>query len=332
MAEKRKYIRYVTKDKLNKVLENNKLHIKRYFNFKNMNLSDSTKASYEADFNQWLVYINEMYNKGQIDEEDILLLLKADRGMEEMVDLIEDYIAFCVTFLGNNERRIQRRMSSISSFFLYLLKKRKIQSNPMDFLERVSVRAGEKLQTKQTFLSKEQVDDARKKLKKNGDLQLYCFFEIALSTMARVNALSNIKIEQIDFNRCRITDVLEKEGKVVTLFPSKKALALVKELLEERKKNGIESNYLFLSKNKSEKISKNTIQTVWIKKIGTLIGVPELHSHDLRHSGSNLLFHSGMSLEDVSLLLNHSGTDVTRQHYLQVDYDSVQDKKGKFEI
>jgi integrase/recombinase XerC len=39
-----------------------------------------------------------------------------------------------------------------------------------------------------------------------------------------------------------------------------------------------------------------------------------------------------MSLENVSLLLNHAGTDVTRQHYLQVNYDSVQEEKAKFEI
>jgi integrase/recombinase XerC len=332
--EKRKYIRYVTKDKLDKVLEENKRHIKKYFNGKNMNLSDSSKKSYESDFNQWLVFIHEKYEKGDIFEEDILKLLKDEDGIEEMVDLIEDYVAFCTSVLGNNERRIQRRMSSISSFFLFLLKKRRIKTNPLDYLERPTVRAGEKTQIKQTFLTKEQVSDARKKLKKSGDLQLECFFDVALSTMARVNALSNIKIEQIDFDKCRINDVLEKEGKVVSLFFSKKSKKLIEQLLKERKKDGVESEYLFIVKYKGEwkKVEKNTIQTNWVKRIGNIINVPELHAHDLRHSGSNLLFHSGMSLENVSLLLNHSGTDVTRQHYLQVNYDSVQSEKEKFEI
>ena len=115
---KRKYVRYVTKDKLDNVSDENKMHIQKYFNYKNMNHWDSSKASYESDFNQWLVYINEKYSKGSLATEDILKMLKDEDGVEDMVDLIEDYVAFCVTVLGNNERRIQRRLSSISSFFL----------------------------------------------------------------------------------------------------------------------------------------------------------------------------------------------------------------------
>ncbi|OME53977.1 hypothetical protein BSK59_15460 [Paenibacillus odorifer] len=60
---KRKYVRYVTKEKLEKVSVENKLHIQRYFNYKSMNLSDSSKVSYESDFNQWLVFINEKHSK-----------------------------------------------------------------------------------------------------------------------------------------------------------------------------------------------------------------------------------------------------------------------------
>jgi integrase/recombinase XerC len=282
VANKRKYVRYATPEKLARVCEANKRHIQKFFNYKNMNLSDATKKSYENDFNQWLVFIREKYESGAIFEEDILKLLKDEDGIEEMVDLIEDFVAFCTTVLGNNERRIQRRLSSISSFFLYLLKKRKIKANPLDYIERPSVRAGEKLQIKQTFLTKEQVEYAREQLEKYGDIQLQCFFEVGLSTMARVNALSNIKIEQIDFEKCRIIDVLEKEGKVVTLFPSKRAVDLIKKWLKYREEKGIQSEYLFITKYKGEwgKVNKNTIQTIWIKKIGNLIGIPELHAHD----------------------------------------------------
>jgi len=332
MSEKRKYVRYVTAEKLEAVDNKNKLLIKKYFSFKNMNLSESSKKSYESDFNQWLVFIHEKFKEGDLHSEYILDIVEDD--VEDMVDLLEDFMAFCTSVLGNNERRIQRRMASISSFFLYLRKKRKIKENPLDFLDRPKVRVGEKVQIKQTFLTKEQVEEIRKQLKKEGDLQLTTFFEVALSTMGRVNALSNIKIKQIDFEQNRILDVLEKEGKFVTLFPSKKAVTHIKNLLALRKSGGVESEYLFITKYGGEikKVSKGTIQTQWVKRIGRLVNIPELHAHDLRHSGSNLLFHSGLSLENVSLLLNHSGTDVTRNHYLQVNLDAVQDEKAKLEI
>ena len=109
----RKSVVYATKDKIEKLNPKNVKLIDKYFSFKNMNLSDSSKRSYQSDFNQWLVYIMENYKN-----EHILDIIE---DTDEMVDLIEDFVAFCTSVLGNNERRIQRRMSSISSFFLFLL-------------------------------------------------------------------------------------------------------------------------------------------------------------------------------------------------------------------
>lgn len=334
MSGKRKYIRYVTKEKLDNVLESNKSHIKKYFNYKNMNLSDSSKASYESDFNQWLVYINEKAQNGQIHEEDILRILKDEDGIEDMVDLIEDYVAFCVSVLGNNERRIQRRMSSISSFFLYLLKKRRIKSNPLDYMERPSVRAGEKPQITQTFLTSEQIDGIRDGLHELQDLQLELYFELSLSTMARVNAISNIKVDQINFDMGVIEGVKEKEGYIVDLYCSERTVELLQKWLLARKEKGIENEHLFVTRYSKDwkQVNKNTMQTVWTKKIGKLVGIESLHPHDFRHSGSSLLFNKGMALEDVQELLNHRSPDTTLKHYIKRDMKKLQDTKKKFEL
>lgn len=329
----RKYIRYVTEEKYRNVSEENKQIIKKYFNYKNMNLSESTKKSYSNDFKQWLYYIYEQYKEGIIKEENITSLLNSKDGIEEMVDLLEDFVAFCSAFLGNNERRIQRRLSSISSFFLYLRKKRKIKENPLDFLERPSVRAGEKQQIIQNFLTEEEINTIRKGLKTTDNLQLQVYFEISISTMARVNAISNIRIDQIDFEKEIISEVLEKEGYLVNLFPSDVALSLTKELLKKREKENIHSEFLFITRYGSQwkKVSKTTIQTSWIKKIGNIVG-KNLHSHDLRHSASSILFNKGMPLEDVQKLLNHQSPDTTLKYYVRQDVKKLQEQKKNFEI
>lgn len=329
----RKYVRYVTDDKYREVSEQNKQIIKKYFNFKNMNLSESTKKSYDNDFKQWLVYISEQFKSGVINTENLIELINTKDGIEEMVDLLEDFVAFCSTFLGNNERRIQRRLSSISSFFLYLRKKRKIKENPLDFLERPSLRAGEKQQIIQNFMTEDEIKNIRIGLKELNNLQLQVYFEMSISTMARVNAISNIKIEQIDFERGIISEVLEKEGYLVDLFPSEKALELTKKLLEQRKKDKVNSEYLFITKYSSEwrKVSKSTVQTSWIKKIGKIIG-KNLHSHDLRHSASSILFNKGLPLEDVQKLLNHQSPDTTLKYYVRQDVRKLQQTKRNLEI
>jgi len=320
----RQYIQYATPEKVAKINPENMKLIERYFSFKNMNLSEASKINYQSDFNQWLVYIMEHY-------DNVYLL---DLETDDAVDMIEDYIAFATSVLGNNERRIQRRMSSISSFYLFLRKKRKIKENPVDFLDRPRVGKGEKLQIKQTFLSKEQVEAIRKGLSELKDLQLELFFEFGLSTMARVNAISNIKVEQIDFGTNRIERVLEKEGYEVTLFPSTRCMDLIEQWIKYREDNEIECEYLFIIKGKDgwKKADKSTLQSTWIKKIGKIINEPDLHCHDLRHSGSNLLFHGGMSLEEVSKLLSHRSTQTTIDHYLQTNFDQIQNAKAKLDI
>ena len=50
-----------------------------------------------------------------------------------------------------------------------------------------------------------------------------------------------------------------------------------------------------------------------------MIGVETVHPHDWRHSGASALKNAGMALEDVSALLNHASTDVTKKFYIKED-------------
>lgn len=326
----RKYVRYVTKDKLEKVNPQNKKLIDKYFSFKNMNLSDDTKKSYMSDFNQFLVYVLENHGNKYI----LKIMEDEDDGVDDMVDLLEDYMAFSTTFLGNNERRVQRRMASISSLFGYLRRKRKIKENPVDYLERPSLKAGEKPQIVQTFLTIKQVEEIREKLAELGDIQLEMYFEVALTTMARVKALNSIRIEQIDLEEKIIQRVIEKEGYEVDLYPSDRGFELINKWLDYRKENGIESDYLFITKRngKWEQISKGTMQTGWVKKIGDLINVPHLHNHDFRHSYSSILYNAGMKLEEIQEHLHHASPQVTLDHYIRKDKGKIKENKKKFEI
>ena len=82
---------------------------------------------------------------------------------------------------------------------------------------------------------------------------------------------------------------------------------------------------------KDKCISNGTLGD-WCKTIGNMIGVPTLHPHDFRHSYATLLKNAGMSLEDVSTLLNHSGTDVTKKFYLKVDTSKIRKLKDSIVI
>lgn len=317
MPERSKRVVLHDPEKLKQINEETQMLLKKYkVDMSLRDLSEKTIYQYEKDLQQWFIYIlDNQFNQSVKDLTD---------------DDITEFLYFCKQ-QGNNTERMKRRMAAISAFYKFLRKKKLILENPCEFLDRP--KKGLPIVT-QTFLTKEQVQLMKDKLTEYGDLQLKTYALFSLSTMARVNAVANIRWEQIDFENRIVKDVLEKEGKIVDLFFSNEVKELLLELKQQRKVQKIDDyGWVFYSGHNTEDkpISTGTLNE-WCKRIGKMIGVPELHSHDWRHSGSDLIFKAGMALEDVSALLHHSGTDVTRKHYLTEDTSRLTKLKDKFEI
>jgi integrase/recombinase XerC len=279
-------------------------------------LSPKTIEGYRNDCQHWFIYILDNQNNQcvtELNEEDVT-----------------DFLLFC-KMEGNNSRRMKRRMSSISAFYKYLRKKKIISENPMEFIDRPKKDTDIVVQT---YLTKEQIDDMRIKLKEKGDLTLETYIMFSLSTMARVNAVSNLTWKQIDLENRVCNDVREKEGYIVVLYFSEEVKELLSNLKKYREENKIDDGgYVFFSK-REDKITPMTNGSLndWCHRVGRMIGVDTLHCHDLRHSMATLYKNEGMSLEDVSLLLNHASTDVTKKHYIKADKSKISKSKDSFII
>ncbi|MBQ0036827.1 MAG: tyrosine-type recombinase/integrase [Firmicutes bacterium] len=274
-------------------------------------LSPKSIENYLSDISQWFRYI-------KIYQDD-----KCITDLEEE-DLTEFF--YFGKMGGNSTRRNKRRMSSVSAFYKFLRKKKIITENPMEFIDRPKKDIDVYVQT---FLSQEQVDLMKQKLIEYGDLQLYTYAMLSLSTMARVTAISNLTWDQNDFDERTFNDVLEKEGKVVTLYYSLEVRDLLKQLIQYRKDNDIDDKGYVFYTGQEDHASKSTL-TEWAHKIGNMIDVPELHPHDFRHSGSQLMLLNDAPIELISELLNHSGLDVTKKHYLRPDKKKTQANKDKY--
>lgn len=311
MAERSKRISFdVAKDKINK--ESVKLFNKYKIDMSIKELSEKTIYNYEKDLFAWFSYIYIFQdNKSvlEIDEDDLT-----------------EYFYYRKSE-GNNTRRLKRIMSSISAMYLYLKKKKIAKENPMEFIDRPRKDNDVVIQT---FLTQEQVNLMLTKLKEF-DLQIETYIVVGLSTMARVNALSNMKWEQVDWDNMSVNGVLEKEGYIVDLDFDEYSKELLLKLKKEREEKGIDCEYIFISlyDKKYSNVTNSTCND-WCKKIGKLIGVPTFHNHDLRHSGATILKNNGASLEDISKMLNHSSTDVTLKHYIKADSSKLKESKSKF--
>lgn len=276
-------------------------------------LSEVTIYNYEKDLFSWFGYIYLFQdNKSvlEIDEDDLT-----------------EYFYYCKTN-GNNSRRMKRRMSSISAFYIHLKKKKIHRENPMEYIDRPRKDTDV---VEQTFLTQQQVDDMLSKLQNLNDLRLLTYICLGLSTMARVNALRSIKWDQIDLDENMILGVKEKEGYIVDLDFDNYTKNLLLKLREEQSNNNVNCEYVFATYH-HQKWGPPTSSTCndWCKKAGRLINVPTLHNHDLRHSAATIAKSNGANLEDVSRMLNHKGTDVTLRHYIKEDKSKLKEAKAKF--
>lgn len=315
MPERSKKIRLRDNEEFKSINpENLKLYEKYKRDMTIRELSVNSIKQYQSDLVQWMLYIKR--NQGDISVRDIT------------DDDLEEYFFFRKEN-GNNANRIKRIMSSIGAFYIFLKRKKLIKESPMEFIERPK---NIQLIETQTFLTAEQVDLLRDRLSSYNDIQLMTYIFFGLSTMARASAMANLHWIQVDFEQRMCTDVLEKEGKIVTLFFSEEVAGYLKTLLEYRRTNHIEDyGYVFSADKelRGKPISLCTLN-MWCKIAGNMIGVPTLHNHDLRHSGSNLLKDSGCPIEVVSKLLHHESIDTTTKFYLKDNQAQIQNIKDQY--
>ena len=279
------------------------------------NLSEKTQQHYIYDLERWFIYI--------LDNQQ-------NRSIKELTDEdIMEFLYFCKSE-GNNAERIKGILATISAMYRYLRKKRQIQENPCEFIDRPKKGAAI---TQQTYLTPEQVALMRERLICSDNLQLRVYAMLSLSTMARVTAIASIRWDMIDLENKIIKGVLEKEGKIVDLYFSDEVKYLLVQLKKQREMKGRDDHgWLFYSgRNKEKPINAGTLNE-WCKRIGDMIGVPTLHPHDFRHSGATLLKNAGMALEDVSTLLNHENTNTTKRFYIKEDSARISSIKSSFNI
>lgn len=317
MPERSKRIELHDKNKLENINpETLKMFQKYQVDMSIRDLSQTTVYGYNTDLKQWFIFMyDNQFNLSVIEATD------SD---------IEEYY-YWRKQQGNNVNRQKRVMSSISAFYKFLRKKKLIKEDPTEFIDRP--KAGLPITT-QTYLTKEEVQMMREKLAEYGDIQLQVYAFLSLTTMGRVNAIAHLRWEQMNAENRTFENVLEKEGKLVEFSFSQETMDYINKLIEYRKENDIDDyGWVFKTPYTSEtECVKNGTLNDWAKKIGEAIGEPTLHCHDFRHSYSNLLKQNGASLEDISTMLNHSGTDVTKKHYLQVDTSKVRKVKDSIII
>lgn len=104
-------IHYATPERIAKINPDN---IKKYDKYiqscsvRNRDVVDTTYNVYKNYFQQFLIYLSEYWDNIDLYSEDF---------MENAVDIMEGFMAFCQDTLQNHKKIINTKLSAVSSFY-----------------------------------------------------------------------------------------------------------------------------------------------------------------------------------------------------------------------
>lgn len=323
MADKKKrvYKRYFTKDKLEKV---NPQSVKAYDKYlrsniiKNKDVKDTTYKVYQNYFNQFLVYLMEEWDNIFIHDEEF---------MENAVDIMEGYIAFCQDKLGNNKKVINTKLSAVSSYYLWAMKRGIIDVHPFDRkLDRMRGANDEKL-INHYFLNEDQIntitrtleDEAKKEKGGKFDIQDRLIWHIMLDSANRNGAIAKLSWSKLDLENMMFVDIREKRGKIVDVPFAEHTRDLLLEWKKMRENiDNLECDAIFIVKRDGEyrRMSQTSIY-MRVRKIGTIIGLDDLHPHCIRKTTLNRIVELTGDLTLAQEMANHNDISTTQKHYVK---------------
>ena len=204
---------------------------------------------------------------------------------------------------GLSSRSINRKISSLKSYFNFLIAINKLNVSPLKLHRNL------KVEPKIIIPFNEREMDRVFEIFNNNSGKLdrdFLIIEILYSTGIRRDELINLKFEDIYFEQGLIK-VLGKRNKerLVPVLPN-----LLSKIKKYSSNNSINS-YLFKSKN-GKKISPSTIYRIVKKYFRQISSKNKISPHVLRHSFATHMINNGADINSVKEILGHSSLASTQ--------------------
>lgn len=245
-----------------------------------------TLTSYASDLNQFQSFLLEKY-----DTEDFV---------EVNYPMIRQWI---VSFVDKDltNKTINRKLSTLKTFFKFLLKVKAIEVNPM--LQHKSLKLPKREQEAFSLLELEKLSAYFEDSSFEG-LRDHLMIEMLYSTGMRRQELIDLTLSSIDLEQNQLK-VLGKRNKERLLPLLNSTLILIRDYLEERKGLALDTDKLFVTKSGKAIYPNLVYRTVnsYFKKVSTK---QKLSPHLLRHAFASHLLDKGAEITAIKELLGHS--------------------------
>ncbi len=243
------------------------------------------------------------------DLEDLLLFISETEGTEDLKKVDKKIIRNFIVSLSEKKiqkRSINRKLSSLRSFYLYLLKIGEIQVSPLETIPSLKFYA-----EKQIPISEEEMEILGEILEKEPENLLEkLIIETLYQTGMRKSELCNILLEQVDFSKSEI--FVKGKGNKQRVVPiSENLLKQMREYIAIRKPNEDSGIYFFVREN-GKKLSEKFVYSVVNRYLSLITLKKKKSPHILRHSFATHVLNNGAEISKVKKILGHSSLASTQ--------------------
>ena len=243
------------------------------------------------------------------DLEDFLLFVSDTEGTRDLTKVDKKVIRNFLVHLTENhfqKRSINRKLSSLRSFYLFLLKIGEIEVSPLESVSSLKFYA-----EKQIPMSEEEMAELSEILDEDtGHFLEKAIIETLYQTGIRKAELCNLFFENVDFSSNEIK--IKGKGNKERIVPISSVLAEILYKFIEIRKPLPESEIYFFVRENGKKLSEKFVYSVVNSYLSMVTFKKKKSPHILRHSFATHVLNNGAEIYKVKKLLGHSSLASTQ--------------------
>lgn len=254
--------------------------------------SPHTITSYKKDLEDF----SRFYLRTEASED----ITKADKKVIRnfIVELSENDIS---------KRSINRKLSSLRSFYLFLLKIGEIQASPTESISSLKF-----YPEKQIPMSEEEMQSLNDRVfeEMHNNILEKCIMEVLYQTGIRKAELCGLILENVNLNGNELKII--GKGNKERFIPMSEDLAnLLRSYLGARNPQKDHRSYFFVNK-KGKKLTEKFVYVVVNKYLSLITSKEKRSPHILRHSFATHVLDNGAEISKVKKILGHSSLASTQ--------------------
>lgn len=256
--------------------------------------STHTVTAYQKDLEQFKLYITENYNKLPVTE------IHHQQVRSWLAQLLAD---------GVKATSVNRKISSLKSFFKHLQRIGKVKISPM-----AKVQSPKKPKQLPVFVEKAKLNVLTNTiLPEDGDSEITLrdrlIIELLYGTGMRLSELINLKNDDVDAYSSTLK-VLGKRNKERVIPIAAPLLQLIDRYLKKKLESSDINVYLL--SNKGKKMYPKLVYNIVKSSLSLVTTLKKRSPHVLRHSFATHLLENGADLNAIKELLGHANLAATQ--------------------